>query len=83
MVDWKSDIRKATLDNHSKEQRIKEKANILKNEALYKEKWFNIKGDDTKLDNLESFNDLLFESLEAKLSLLNGYKTPQINQEEE
>mmetsp|Transcript_38006 Transcript_38006/g.37503 ORF Transcript_38006/g.37503 Transcript_38006/m.37503 type:complete len:165 (+) Transcript_38006:313-807(+) len=37
LVDWKSDIKQSKLDNKAREQRIQEKANILKNEALYKE----------------------------------------------
>ena len=72
-----------TLDTHLKEQRIKEKANILKNEALYKEKWLNFEKDKGNTEGIESINNLLFESLEAKLSVLNGYQAPQADAEVE
>lgn len=77
LVDWRSDIKKRNLDSRYKEQRVTDKANTLKNEALYLEKLIKIKKNDVPIQDIENINDLLFESLEAKLSLLNGFHQPE------
>jgi hypothetical protein len=77
LVDWRSDIKKRSLDSRYKEQRVTVKANTLKNEALYLEKLIKIKKNDVPIEDIENINDLLFESLEAKLSLLNGFHQPE------
>eukprot|EP00343_Euplotes_focardii_P004661 CAMPEP_0205812256 /NCGR_PEP_ID=MMETSP0205-20121125/16666_1 /ASSEMBLY_ACC=CAM_ASM_000278 /TAXON_ID=36767 /ORGANISM="Euplotes focardii, Strain TN1" /LENGTH=165 /DNA_ID=CAMNT_0053092665 /DNA_START=458 /DNA_END=952 /DNA_ORIENTATION=- len=60
LIDWKSDINQHSLDSHSKEQRIRRKANILKNEALYKEKMMGNKKKDQPVQDLDDINELLF-----------------------
>lgn len=73
LVDWKDDMKRSNLDERVKEQRIKDKADILKQEALYQEKMLKIKHNDIQVEDIEQVNDLLFDSLEAKLSLLNNF----------
>ena len=42
----------------------------------------NIQKNTLPVKDLESVNDLLFDSLEAKLSLLNGYKETEMHNDE-
>ena len=71
--EWKADLKKTDIDDCVKNQRIQKKAEILKLEALGKEKVLNVKKNNTTNEEVREVNELLFESLEAKLSLLNQF----------
>ena len=61
------------MDELVKNQRISKKADILKLEALEKEQIVKVKQGDATGEEKYEVNALLFESLEAKLTLLNEF----------
>ena len=66
-------MKKKNINDIVKEQRIKNKAKILHQEALRKEELLSIDKKTIQPDDIDKMNDMLFESIEAKLSLLNDF----------
>lgn len=65
---WQKDLTQSKLSNTEKFDFVKEKAEQLENEAKHKKKFLKVKGG--SIEEQEEVNDLIFESINAKLSLL-------------
>lgn len=66
-------MKKKNINDVVKAQRIKNKAKVLQQEALRKEELLGINKQKIDPDDIDKMNDMLFESIEAKLSLLNDF----------
>lgn len=77
---WEQDLRTQSLSSIEKFKLVKEKANILEKTAKQKQRYLAIKGDSTAQDT-EQINDMIFDSLNAKLSLLKSTVEGEVEEE--
>ena len=68
--DWQADLHAHKLSNTEKFDFVKEKANQLEKLAKDKQKYYAVKGG--TIQEKEEVNDLIFDSINAKLSLLQS-----------
>lgn len=66
---WKKDVNQKNLNQQEKYELIKDKAKQLEENALRKEQMLKVTHGGTIKDS-DQVNDLIFESIRAKLSIL-------------
>ena len=67
---WQKDLAESNLSNTERFDFVKEKAKQLEVEAKHKKKFLKVTGG--TIEGQEEVNDLIFESINAKLSMLQS-----------
>jgi hypothetical protein len=76
--DWRSDLHTQKFSNTEKFDFVKEKANQLEKLAKDKQRFYAVNGG--TIQEKEEVNDLIFDSINAKLSLLQTAVQKDTNQ---